>query len=61
MTIRCYLYVGVYFAHVAAATTMMVPDNVATSVVYHPNTGHLAGIGKLPALAGWYIRLVLRK
>jgi hypothetical protein len=28
------------------------------SVVYHPNTGHLAGIGKLPALAGWYIRLV---
>jgi hypothetical protein len=29
------------------------------SVVYHPNTGHLAGIGKLPALAGWYIRLVL--
>ncbi len=25
---------------------------IPTSVVYHPNTGHLAGIGKLPALAG---------
>jgi hypothetical protein len=32
-----------------------------TSVVYHPNPGHLADIGKLPALAGWYIRLVLRE
>ncbi len=25
-----------------------------SSVVYHPITGYLAGIGKLPALAGWY-------
>ncbi len=31
------------------------------SVVYHPKTGHQAGISKLPALAGWYIWLVLRK
>jgi hypothetical protein len=29
------------------------------SLVYHPNTGHLAGIGKLLALAGWYVWLVL--
>ncbi len=34
---------------------------LCTSVVYHPNTGHLASIGKLPALASWYIRSVLRK
>jgi hypothetical protein len=27
------------------------------SAVYHPSTGHLASIGNLPALAGWYIRL----
>jgi hypothetical protein len=25
---------------------------IMVSVVYHPNTGHLASIGKLPALAG---------
>jgi hypothetical protein len=27
-----------------------------TRVVSHLFTGSLAGIGKLPALAGWYIR-----
>ncbi len=31
---------------------------VFSSVVYYPNTGCLAGIGMVPALAGWYIRLV---
>jgi hypothetical protein len=29
---------------------------VKTRVVSHLFTGSLAGIGKLPALAGWYIR-----
>ncbi len=29
-----------------------------TSVVYHPNTVHLISIGMVPALVGWYIRLV---
>jgi hypothetical protein len=29
--------------------------NVANSVVYHLNTGRLAGIGMVPALGGWYI------
>jgi hypothetical protein len=33
---------------------------VSYSVVFQPNTSHLAGIGKFPALVGWYIRLVLQ-
>ncbi len=31
---------------------------VIPSVVYHPNTGRLAGIGMVPALAGWFIQMV---
>jgi hypothetical protein len=30
----------------------LVPPYKVIRVVYHPNSGHLAGIGKLPALAG---------
>jgi hypothetical protein len=32
---------------------------LTASVVYHPNTGRLAGINMVPALVGWYIRLVI--
>ncbi len=35
-----------------------LPQSISTTVVYHPNTGHLAGIGMVLALAGWYIQLV---
>jgi hypothetical protein len=27
-------------------------------VLYQPNTHHLAGIGKLPALVGWYSKYI---
>jgi hypothetical protein len=32
--------------------------DIESNVVYHPNTGCLAGIGMVLALVGWYIRLV---
>ncbi len=40
---------------------LQVQNILKSSVVYHPNTSHLAGIGKLPALGGWHIWLVLTK
>ncbi len=35
----------------------LTPHQLA-NIVYHPNTGHLAGIGMVPALVAWYIQLV---
>jgi hypothetical protein len=44
-----------YLPHISQSRKVLVHLTVPSRVVSHLFTGSLAGIGKLPALAGWYI------